>query len=114
MSDPCGYVGVRGEQCSRLMQLLSPKPRPKRAPSQYNLYAKACIKAKGGIRKFGEAGGLMKQCAKEYKEDKTRGRFRYEIEMPPEVAQTSPTLWKGRDLQKEWKDLYGRVSGKRK
>jgi len=97
------------------MQLLSsPKPRPKRAPSQYNLYAKACIKAKGGIRKFGEAGGLMKQCAKEYREDKARGRFRYEVEVPLEVAQASPTLWKGRDLQKEWRDLYGKVSGRRK
>jgi hypothetical protein len=116
MSDPCQFVGVEGEKCDRLQELLSrrPAPRAKRAPSQYNLYVKECIKTKGGIRKFGEAAPIMRQCASEYKEDKSKGKFRYAFEMPASRSGESPVLWKGRDLQAEWRDLYGRVSGKRK
>jgi len=115
MSDPCEFVGVEGEKCDRLHQLIDrPAPRTKRAPSAYNLYVKECIKEKGGIRKFGEAAPLMRQCAVEYKEDKAKGKYRYTFEMPKPQVGDSSTLWKGRDMQAEWRDLYGRISGKRK
>lgn len=116
MSDPCRYVGVEGEQCDKLHQVLEAAQahKPKRKPSSYNLYVKACLKAKGGVKSFGEAGPKMKQCAQEYKSDKDKGHFRYEVEMPVEPGAPGPVLWKGRDLQKEFASLYGRVSGKRK
>lgn len=118
MSDPCDFVGVEGEKCDRLKQLLArPSPKKKRAPSFYNLFAKECIKAKGGIKKFGEAAPLMRQCAAEYREDKAKGKFRYEVQMPANpsyqgyVKGNEAQLWKGRDLQKEWQTLYRKVSG---
>lgn len=119
LANPCEYVGVEGEQCTRLHELLKDNPcrstgKAKRAPSTYNLYVKACIKQKGGIRKFGEAAPIMRQCASEYKEDKSKGKLRYAIEMPPSQSGGSSTLWKGRDLQAEWSDMYGKLSGKRK
>jgi len=113
MSDPCKFVGVVGEQCDRLHQVLaSPRARGKRAPSFYNLYVKACLASKGGIKKFGEAAPKMRECSAEYKEDKRKGQFRYKVEVPPSVSGSSPQLWKGRDLQAEWHDLYRKVSGK--
>ena len=78
MSDPCKFVGIEGEKCDRLHELLSRKTSRttrKRAPSVYNLYIKECIKTKGGIKKFGEAAPIMRQCAGEYKEDKKKGAF---------------------------------------
>lgn len=119
LANPCEYVGVQGEQCSRLTQLLkdscgSRQGKAKRAPSAYNLYVKECIKSKGGIRKFGEAAPIMRQCASEYKDDKAKGKFRYTFEMPASQSGGSSTLWKGRDLQAEWSDMYGRLSGKKK
>lgn len=86
----------------------------KRVPSAYNLYIKACLKAKGGVKKFGEAGPKMRVCAGEYKEDKAKGKARYEVEVPQSPIGAQSTLYKGRDMQKEWRDLYGRISGKRK
>jgi hypothetical protein len=113
LTDPCAYVGVEGVKCEKLYELLASKPtRQKRAPSQYNLYVKECIKAKGGVKRFGEAGGLMKKCAAEYKEDKSKGKLRYKVEMPSQPD--NPELWKGRDLRKEYADLYARISGRRK
>lgn len=118
MTDPCKYVGVEGTQCDKLHQVLDSNPctrkSGKRAPSAYNLYIKACLKAKGGVKKFGEAGPKMRQCATEYKEDKAKGKARYEVEAPQAVVGSQSTLWKGRDLQREWTDLYGKVSGRRK
>jgi hypothetical protein len=120
MSDPCKFVGVEGEQCNKLHQVLQSNPcigrgKTKRQPSVYNKYVGACIKAKGGIRKFGEAGPIIRQCAAEYKEDKPKGKFRYEFEMPQSSPSGQPsTLWHGRDLQAEWSNLYGKISGRRK
>lgn len=121
LSDPCKYVGVEGEKCDKLHRLLESNPCPipgrakKRAPSTYNLYVKECIKAKGGIRKFGEAAPIMRECAGEYKEDKRKGAFRYKFEVPAvQTGGEQPVLWKGRDMQKEWSDLYGKISGARK
>jgi len=120
MSDPCRFVGVEGEKCERLHEVLQSNPcikkvGTKRQPSIYNLYVGACIKAKGGIRKFGEAGPIVRQCAVEYKEDKSKGKFRYQFEQPQRTSSgEAPTLWKGRDLQAEWNNLYARVSGKKK
>jgi len=114
--DPCEYVGVTGAQCDRLNRLLEasqPKTRKKRAPSFYNMYTKACLVAKGGVKKFGQAGPLMKECAGEYREDKKTGKWRYEVEAPPQASNPNPSLYKGRDMQKEWKDLFGKVSGRR-
>ena len=116
MSDPCRFVGVEGDQCTRLNQLLQSNPcihgKGKRAPSAYNMYIKACLKAKGGVKKFGEAGPKMRECATEYKEDKGKGKTRYVVEVPPTVGgQEGAVLWKGRDMLKEWNDLYGKVSG---
>jgi hypothetical protein len=117
MSDPCKFVGVEGEKCDRLHQLLKDNPcratsKTKRAPSAYNLYVKECIKNKGGIRKFGEAAPIMRQCATEYKEDKSKGQFRYKFDMPTaQSSGSSAQLYKGRDLQAEWRDLHRRVSG---
>jgi len=118
MSDPCKFVGIEGEKCDRLHELLSRKTSRttrKRAPSVYNLYVKECIKTKGGIKKFGEAAPIMRQCAGEYKEDKKKGAFRYKFEAPAvQTGGEQPVLWKGRDMQKEWRDLYGKISGVRK
>lgn len=75
---------------------------------------KACLKAKGGVKSFGEAGPKMRQCAQEYKQDKAKGQLRYEVETPVAPGVAAPALWKGRDLQKEFAALYGRVSGNRK
>lgn len=121
VSDPCEYVGVTGEQCDRVKQLLSTKQKRKRAPSVYNMYASACIKAKGGIKKFGEGGPIMKQCAAEYREDKKKGGFRYKVETPPDSGKSfqgytkggQAQLWKGRDMAKEWHDLYRKIGGGR-
>lgn len=117
MSDPCIFVGVEGEKCDKLHQLLKDNPcrptaRPKRAPSTYNLYVKECIKNKGGIKKFGEAAPIMRQCASEYREDKAKGQFRYKFEVPVPQSTGNPQLWKGRNLQAEYRDLYRRVSGR--
>lgn len=49
------------------------KIRKKRKPSIYNKFIKACIPAKKG-----DIPGRMKACAKEYKEDKAKGKWRYE------------------------------------
>lgn len=117
MSDPCKRVGVEGEQCEKLRQVLAEASRPqrvKRAPSSYNLYVKACIKAKGGVKTFGEAAPLMRQCATEYKQDKAAGKPRYPVEMPATASAPERPLWKGRDLQAEWAALYHRVQGERK
>lgn len=118
LSDPCKYVGVEGEQCNRLHEVLDANPSPrragKRAPSFYNLFVKACFEAKGGVKKFGEAGPKMRECATEYKEDKAKGKFRYHVEAPATPSGSSSQLWKGRDLQAEWRDLYRKVSGKGK
>jgi len=118
LSDPCKFVGVEGEQCNRLHQVLESNPcrkgKTKRAPSTYNLYIKACLGAKGGVKKFGEAGPKMRECATEYNADKAKGKFRYHVEIPASGGSQSPALWKGRDLQAEFAQLYGRVSGKRK
>lgn len=86
--------------------------KPKRRPTFYNLYVKACIIAKGGIKKFGEAGKIMSKCAAEYREDKAKGKFRYEVEMPPSEPSEGAVLWKGRDLQAEWLALYKRLTGR--
>jgi len=48
--------------------------RKKRKPSIYNKFIKACIPAKKGA-----IPQRMKDCAKEYKEDKNKGKWRYEI-----------------------------------
>ena len=84
--DPCEYVGVTGIQCQRLNQIIEgsqpPKKRKKnkkRAPSFYNLYIKACFAEKGGVKKFSQAGPLMTKCAKEYRADKKKGDYRYEV-----------------------------------
>lgn len=126
MSNPCEVVGVAGEQCEKLKQLLKENPCPsraKRAPSFYNLFSRECIKAKGGIKKFGEAGPIMRQCATEYREDKAKGSYRYKVSMPnggnPDSYQgytkgNEAQLWKGRDLQAEWQALYRKVSGRGK
>jgi hypothetical protein len=115
LSDPCKYVGVSGEQCEKVHDLLSQcGVRRKRLPSQYNMYVKACLQAKGGVKKFGQAGQLMRQCATEYKEDKSKGKFRYEFEMPVSPQQPQKTLWKGRDIQAEWNELYKSISGRKK
>ncbi len=114
MSDPCQFVGVEGEKCDKLHQLLKDNPcrpavKPKRAPSAYNLYVKECLKSKGGVKTFGEAGPKMRQCATEYKEDKTKGQFRYKFEMPTPQSTGSSPLWKGRDIQAEWDNLYRKI-----
>lgn len=115
LRDPCKFVGVEGDQCQRLHQLLEapPKTRKKRAPSIWNLYSKACITAKGGVQKFGQMGPLMKECGGEYREDKKAGKWRYVFEVPQQASNPNPTLYKGRDLQAEWKDMYERISGRR-
>ena len=118
LSDPCKFVGVEGEQCQKLHQVLDSNPcmrkGGKRAPSAYNLYIKACLKAKGGVKKFGEAGPKMRVCAGEYKEDKAKGKARYDVEVPHTAVGSQPTLWKGRDLRKEWAEMYAKISGRRK
>lgn len=53
----------------------------------------------------------MKQCAVEYKQDKKTSKWRYKVEKPPEQTQNNPQLWKGRDLQKEWKNLFNKLTG---
>ena len=116
MSNPCKTVGVTGQECDTLKQLLAQlcpgKTKKKRKPSFYNMYVKSCIASKGGVKKFSQAGPLMKQCALEYKEDKKTSKFRYKVETPPEqTAQANPQLWKGRDLQKEWNALYKKLAG---
>lgn len=58
----------------------TPRRHKKRAPSPYNKYIKQCFLAKGGVKSFGEAAPLMKECAREYREDKKRGEFRYKID----------------------------------
>ena len=38
----------------------------KRAPSAYNLFVGECFK-RHGVKSFGQAGGVMKQCAAEWR-----------------------------------------------
>jgi hypothetical protein len=42
----------------------------KREPSAYNIFVKQCMLKHGGVKAFGDAAGLMKKCAGEWREQK--------------------------------------------
>ena len=56
-----------------LLSLPKCEIRKKRKPSVYNKFIKACMPGKKG-----DIPDRMKGCAKEYQEDKVKGKWRYE------------------------------------